>query len=294
MNPVFWTTFWTNTIWFILLFLTSIITNVIILKKTNNNKFTLAFLFSIIGLSFIFEAGLVLRLNAYSYYPKIFRDTYLDIIFGNYFSQISVSTTSLFLASNNLSFIWYGVFGFIYYLIEVIFLKLGIYKHFWYKSYYTFFGFILFAWLTKKWYMSAKNSTSKLINYITLYFSVASFSTFTIFLGQRLLGIQLFQSNVFFTDMNKNNTSSGFLYQFIIFNYLIPLYKSKLHWILKTIALSYLFLAQYLAYRAGFIYIHKGLFFIVTSTDLIGCYCLFAIFDHLLLSKHKPTGDNKN
>ncbi|WP_407312312.1 hypothetical protein [Desulfosporosinus sp. SB140] len=294
MNPTFWTTFWTNTIWFILLFLTSIITNVIILKKSNNFKFDLAFLFSIIGLSFIFEAGLVLRLNAYSYYPKIFRDTYLDIIFGNYFSQISVSTTALLLASKNLSFIWYGAFGLIYYFIEVIFLKLGIYEHFWYKSYYTFFGFILFSRIAKKWYKIAKKYTSKFINYITLYFSVASFSTFTIFLGQRLLGIQIYKSNVFFTDMNKNNTSTGFLYQFIIFNYLIPLYKSKLHWVLKTIALSYLFLAQYLAYRAGFIYIHKGLFFIVTSLDLIGCYFLIAVFDYLLFSNNKPTGDGKN
>ena len=85
--------------------------------------------------------------------------------------------------------------------------------------------------------------------------------------------------------MNKNNTSSGFVYQFIVFNYLILLYKSKLHWVVKTMAFSCLFIAQYLAYRAGFIYIHKGLFFIVTSLDLIGCYCLIAVFNYLLFSK---------
>jgi len=274
-------TFWTNTIWFILLFVTSIITNVFILYKTNNKKFAIAFLFSIIGLSFIFEATLVLGLNAYSYYPKIFRDSYLDIIVGNYFSQISVSSTALLLATYNLSYIWYCAFGLIYYLIEVLFVKLGIYEHFWYKSIYTFFGFILFSWLAKKWYETAKNYTNSVINYISLYFSVASFSTFTIFLGQRLLGIQLLNSKIFFTDMNKNNTSSGFIYQFITFNCLIPLYKAKLHWLVKAMALSCLFLAQYLAYRAGFIFIPNGLFFIVTSYDLIGSYCLIAFFDYL-------------
>ena len=133
-------TFWTNTIWFILLFVTSIITNVLILYKTNNIKFAIAFLFSIIGFSFILEATLVLGFNAYSYYPKIFKDSYLDIIFGNYFSQISVSSTSLLLAIYNLSYIWYCIFGLIYFLIDVIFVKLGIYEHFWYKSIYTFFG----------------------------------------------------------------------------------------------------------------------------------------------------------
>lgn len=282
MISTFWTTFWTNTIWFILLFLTSIITNVIIIYKTNNLRFTIAFLFSIIGLSFVFEAFLVLGTNAYSYYPKIFSDSYLDIIFGNYFSQISVSTTSLFLAVFNLSNIWYCIFGLIYFLIDLLFVKLGIYKHLWFKSIYTFVGFIVFAWLTKKWHMKAKKWNNRFINYISLYFSVASFSTFTIFLGQRLLGIQLLQSKIFFTDMNKNNTSSGFVYQFIVLNYLIILYKSKLNRPIKTMAFTCLFLAQYLAYHAGYIYIHKGLFFIVTSLDLFGCYCMIAVLNYLL------------
>jgi hypothetical protein len=114
-------TFWSNTIWFILLFITSIITIVISFFKTNNKKFYIVFLFSIIGLSFVFEAILVLGLNAYSYYPKIFKDPYLDIIFGNYFSQISVCSTSLLLVIYNLSYIWYYFFGFYIFLL-IIFL----------------------------------------------------------------------------------------------------------------------------------------------------------------------------
>lgn len=275
-------TFWTNTIWFMLLFVTSIITNVLILYKANNIKFSIAFLFSIIGLSFIFEAILVLGLNAYSYYPKLFQDSYLDIIFGNYFSQISISSTALLLATYDLSYIWYCIFALIYFLIDIIFVRLGIYEHFWYKSFYTIFGFILFSFLTKIWYVMAKNLTNRYINYISLYFSIASFSTFTIFLGQRLLGIQLLRSNIFFTDINRNNTSSGFVYQFIVLNYLIILYKSRLSWVVKTMAISCLFIAQYFAYSAGYIYIPKGLFFTVTSLDLIGCYCLTALFNYLL------------
>ncbi len=82
-------TFWTNTIWFILLlFVSSILTNVLILHKAKNNmKFAIAFLFSIIGFSFVLEAILVLGLKAYNYYPKMFQDSYLDIIFGNYFHK---------------------------------------------------------------------------------------------------------------------------------------------------------------------------------------------------------------
>ena len=47
-------------------------------------------------------------------------------------------------------------------------------------------------------------------------------------------------------------------------------------------AFSLLFIAQYLAYSTGYIYIHEGLFFTVTSVDLIGCYCLIAVFNYLL------------
>ncbi|MDR3540200.1 MAG: hypothetical protein P4L69_04425 [Desulfosporosinus sp.] len=276
-----YSTFWGNTIWFVLLFVTSIITIVFLLYKTNNRKFALAFLFSIIGFSFILEAFLVLGFHAYTYYPKIVPDAFLDAVFGNYFSQISVSSTALMLAICNLSYIWYGIFGLIYFLIDLLFARLGIYQHFWYKSYYTFFGFILFSWLTKKWYEAAKNSTNRFINYTSLYFSVASISTFTIFLGQRLLGIQLLKGHLF-ADTAKDNTSTDFVYQFIVLNFLIILYKSKLHRGVKIFAFSGLFIAQYFAYSAGFIDITKGLFFTVTSLDLIGCYCLIAVFNYLL------------
>lgn len=276
------TSFWTNTVWYLLLFLSSIITLVIILHKSSNKKFAFAFFFSIIGFSFVLEAILVLRLNAYSYYPKIFRDSYLDIIFGNYFSQISLSATSLLLAVYDASSIWYLISSSIYFLVEELFIKLGIYEHFWYKSIYTFIGFIPFSFIAKKWYEKARKQSNRFINYVSLYFSVASFSTFTIFLIQRLFGIQLLHSNIFFTDINRNNTSSGFVYQFIVLNFLIVLYKSKFNRMVKILAFLFLFSAQYIAYKTGFIFITKGLFLTVTSIDLFGCLILIIVFNHFL------------
>jgi len=257
---------------------------VLTLFKTNNIKFTIAFLFSIIGFSFILEAILVLGFNAYTYYPKIVPDIFLDAVFGNYFSQISVSSTALLLTTYKRSYIWYGVFALIYFLIDVLFINLGIYQHFWYRSIYTFFGFIIFSWFIKKWYEKATNSTNRLINYMSLYFGIAAISTFTIFLGQRLLGIQLLKGH-FFSNTSKDNTSTGFVYQFIVINVLIILYRSKLHWIVKSLAFSCLFMAQYLVSSAGYIYIPKGLFFTVTSLDLIGCYCWIAVFSYLLSTR---------
>ncbi|HZW83984.1 MAG TPA: hypothetical protein VFF14_11285 [Candidatus Deferrimicrobium sp.] len=281
MLSTFWSTFWSNTVWYILLFVMSIITNVFILYKTKNKKFEIAFLFSIIGFAFALEAILVLVLNAYSYHPKIFEDPYLDIIVGNYFSQISLSSTALLLIVYDLSYLWYGIFAFIYFVIDFLFAKYGLFEHFWFKSSYTLIGFAPFFWLIKKWHMKAKTAANRFINYISLYFSVASFSTFVIFLPQRLLGIQLLQTNIFFTDMNRNNTSSGFVYQLIVLNYLILLHKFHMSRLAKAIAFSSLFIAQYFIYTWGYIYIFKGLFLMVTSFDLLGCYLLVVIFNYL-------------
>ena len=283
-------TFWSNTIWFILLFVSSIIACVVILHKANNIKFAIAFLFSIIGFTFILEAILVIGFNAYTYHPKIVSDKYLDAVFGNYFSQISIASTALLIAVYNLPYIWYLIFSCIYFLIEELFVKLSIFEHFWYKSVYTLFGFIPFFWFINKWYAKAKNSTDRITNYISLFLSIFAINSLTIILSQRLLGIQIFKGKIF-PEWSKDHTTTGLVYQFFQINLLIIIYKAKLPWVVKTLAFIGLFIGQYILYSTGFIYIPKGLFFPVTTLDLIGCYCWIAAFNCLLFkqtSMHHP------
>ena len=279
--------FWSNTIWYILLLITSIFSMILTLYKTYNLKFTIAFLFSVIGFTFILEAILTIGLNAYTYHPKIVSDRFLDAVFGNYFSQISISSTALLITIFNLSYIWYFVFAFIYYVIEELFVKLGIFEHFWYKSIYTLIGFIPFFWFVKKWYGKTKDSVNYYVNYISLFLSVFTINSFTIILSQRLLGIQIFKGN-FFTEMSKDHTTTGLIYQFFQINILIVLYKSRLHWVKKGMVFLFLFIVQYLLYSAGFLYIGDGWFFVVTIFDLLGCYCWIAAI-HYLLAKEITT-----
>ncbi len=94
--------FWSNTIWYILLLITSIIAMIAALLKSKKRKFTIAF------------------------------------------SQLSISTTSALTIVFDLSYGWYFVFAFTYYLIEELFIRLGIYQHLWYKSIHTLAGFVPF------------------------------------------------------------------------------------------------------------------------------------------------------
>lgn len=273
-------TFWSNTIWYILLLITSIISIALTLYKTHHLKFTIAFLFSVIGFTFVLEAILVLGFKAYRYHPKIVPDLFLDSVFGNYFSQISISSTSILITILKLSYIWYFVFAIIYYLIEELFIKLGIFEHFWYKSIYTSIGLIPLFWFVKNWYGKTIDSVNYFVNYVSLFLSVFAINSITIILSQRLLGIQIFKGN-FFAEMSKDHTTTGIVYQFILINILMLLYESRLHWLKKGIVFLCLFIVQYLLYSSGFIYISKGLFFVVTILDLLGCYCWIAIFHYL-------------
>lgn len=260
--------------------MTSVISIILILYKTQNLKFIIAFLFSVIGFTLALEAILAIGLQAYIYHPKIVSDLFLDSVFGNYFSQISISSTSVLIPIYNLSYLWYFVFALLYYLIEELFIKLGIYEHFWYRSIYTSMGLLLLFWTVKKWYGKALNSTSHFVNYLSLFLSIFAINSFTIILSQRLLGVQIFKGNLF-ADMSKDHTTTGLVYQFVLINTLIMLYELRLHWTKKGLVFLCLVIMQFLLYRMGIIYISKGLFFVVTVLDLLGCYCWIAIFHNL-------------
>lgn len=278
--------FWSNTIWYILLLFTSIIAIVLSLYKTRNLKLTIVFLFSVIGFTFVLEAILAIGLKAYVYHPKVVSDNFLDSVFGNYFSQISISSTSVLIAIFDLSYRWFFLFSLIYFLIEELFIKLGIYEHFWYKSMYTTFGLIPLFWLVKKWYRKTLDSSSKFVNYVSLFLSVFAIYSFTIILSQRLLGIQIFKGN-FFSEISKDHTTTGLVYQFFVINILIIIYKARLHWFKKEMLFLCLFIIQYLLYYSGILYISNGWFFVVTMSDLVGCYCWIAAFHYLYQEDHE-------
>jgi hypothetical protein len=278
-------TFWTNTIWYILLLFTSIVSVVFIFKKTETPKFTCAFLLSVFGFTVILESILVVWLEAYRYYPKIVSDTFQDAVFGNIFSQISLSSTAVLLIVYNLSYIWYFILPLLYYFIEELFLSLGIYNHAWYKSFYTIIGLILLFELVKKWHSKLINSNKYFINYLTLFLASFALNAITITMSLKLLGIQIFKAN-FFVEVSKNHTAINLIYQFVLINILINLYKYRLHRIRKVIIWLLLYIGQYLLFKTGILYIRDEWFFVVTIFDFLGCYTYIAVLDHWL---HKET-----
>lgn len=93
------TAFWSHTIWFILLGLTTIIELTAIFLKVKNRGKIIALYLTISGLTFCFEMVILSVLKAYEYYPKLIPHSPADdSIAGNLFSQFSVSATALLIA----------------------------------------------------------------------------------------------------------------------------------------------------------------------------------------------------
>ena len=273
--------FWSNTIWYVLLGITSIFSLFLIIRVQKNRRFNIAFFFAILAFTYVIEAILLYPFGeAYSYYPKILRHPFLDTMNGNYFSQFSITTTLLLLSIYKLRSKWSFVFAAIYYLIEILFLKLGIYQHHWYRSWITFIGFVIICFVVKKWYKKMLYSPKFWIHYITLY--LAALSSFghllSIFIYSQ---VRIIHYNVF-PDVFKDQFFGVYLHGFVLINIIINLYRLKIDWIKKGFVFISLFILQYIVCKAGIMYISPGYFFIVTAVDYFGCYFLVAVMDKFL------------
>ena len=276
--------FWSNTIWYIMLAISSVITLIFTIIKSKNRKFTIAYTLATLGFVYMIEAVLVILFNAYDYYPKIVNDMFQDTVLGNIFSQVSIASTSAFAIVYNLSYGWYVLFAFIYYLIDVLFVKLGIYEHYWYKSIYTLIGFLPLFILIKTYYKKLIRSSKYIFHYMVLYSSVFAVSGNLIILPFKLMRIQIFNID-FFSDLSKDHTTTTIIWAFIFINILIYIYKKNYHWLFKISAFITLFLIQLGLYKWGFILYKDGWFIPATLIDFLGIYLLIIVMDNFLNTK---------
>ncbi len=299
-------TFWSNTIWYLLLLATSIVVIVITAIKSPNRKFTAVFTLAVLGFTYWIEVVLLLMLDAYTYYPMLTPwDSFQDAVLGNVFSQVSVSTTAVLYCVLNLRGVFIFVFAVIYYLIDVLFVTLGIYVHNWYRSIYTLIGFIPYCWIVKRWYVwitGTPMKTQKLFRLpklfginlyqwlynMTLYYAVFASAGNSLILSQKLIGLQIFRGG-FTTDISKDHTSTILIYGTILIVICIILHRWKRPTVYKGGVLLILFACQWVLHMLGIITMPAGWFIFVTAIDLLGFYLWTVFMEHLLNSRQLPS-----
>jgi hypothetical protein len=132
-------------------------------------KRDLGFLIAIFGMTLFIETVIYIFLRAYEYYPLLIPNSPKnDGVLGNIISQVSISVAGLLVCVLEMSFRGIVITGAMFFLIEELFLTLGIYKHYWYKSWITFVGVIILYLTIKKWYKLAFRSNNQSIQYLTI------------------------------------------------------------------------------------------------------------------------------
>lgn len=291
------TTFWTNTIWYVLLAISTLIELIFAMVKAKRRGLTFAFYLVITGVVLFIETGMLIFLKSYTYYPKIIHNVpyqlFQDSLAGNLFSQLSLAATALLIAVFNLRWYWYFIFAVIYGLIEEVFLALGIYTHNWYQTWMTVTFLPLYFWWAKKLYEKIAGGLKPIFHYACIFLALAPIAGPAFSWPLWVSGYITYSTSVL-----SDPTSSMFFLSLAI---LIPpsiimmlVYYFNPNWIWKALTILLLYTICYIAYRYNLIMSKKGTVLQFTTLVFILQYVSIFILDRLLGGpKRKLRGPNR-
>ncbi|WHZ01252.1 hypothetical protein QNH48_19915 [Neobacillus sp. YX16] len=161
-----------NKIPFIILFLIQTTLLGVSFYKSRNKKHLFTLLMSNIGFAYLLEFFVLNLFKAYKYKPKVIKNDFFDNIFGAILSQaIFVPFTALFLTASKLGWVWKLLGGIYFTLVELLFLRLKVYKHYWWKTVYTLILIPIYFNISDWWnlLLSKKNPV---IRFISLFLMI--------------------------------------------------------------------------------------------------------------------------
>lgn len=263
-------TFWSNTIWYILLGIATIVELVIIFVKADNRKDVLALYLTICGITFCgFEISTLMCLKGYDYFPKILASHHDDSVAGNLFSQTSVSASAVLIAVLNLRFYWYLIFVGVYGIIEEWFLHLGIYKHNWYRTWMTLGGILVIIWIAKKAKGILFHNMRRAWRYVFMFFGLCTLHLHLINWAFSAAGIRTYNANLLPNHDCSMVLLAGANHLLLGISVMI-LYFANIKRIWKAAGIGVLYIANYAAEHYHIFSTVNGWFFVVTSISIWG------------------------
>ncbi|MEQ2527870.1 hypothetical protein WMO40_14270 [Bacillaceae bacterium CLA-AA-H227] len=277
--------FWSHTIWFILLGLTTIIELIVIFSKVTNRKPVFAVYLTISGMAFCFEMVVRSYLKAYTYYPMLLPHSPPDdSIAGNIFSQFSVTATALLIAVLKLKYYWYFIFALMYGAIEELFLALGVYKHNWYQTWMTVVFLLILFWITKYVYRITFTRLNGFLRYVFIFLGLLTLHQHTIVWIFRIIGIQRFSEKVL-SDTDHSLVLLSSSYMLLLGVTIMILYFTGIRWRWKVAVILLLYFVHMLAMKFDLIIYKAGWFWFSTSVSIWGMYLYTYILDKLYESR---------
>lgn len=276
-------TFWTNTIWYVLLGISTIIELVITLYITNRRRLTLAVYITTVGMTLYLETMILIFFRAYEYYPMILHksiDQYNDVLVGNLFSQFSVSATVLLVVILDLKYYWSFISGIIYGIIEESFIALGVFSHNWYRTWMTVIGLPIIIWMVKKMYSKVLHGIKPLTYYGFIYAGLFTLYVVTLLWGLDVAGVMRF-SDTLFENARVSRYGLYLVYYTLASTFLICFYFLELKLRYRFLLVIVLYALFYSGYRLHMIWVKEGWFFAVTTLSILWAYLSIYSLDKL-------------
>jgi hypothetical protein len=141
--------------------------------KTKNKKQLFTLLMANIGFAYLLEYIVLNVFHAYTYKPKLIKKNFFDNIFGAILSQgIFVPFTAVFSTVMKIGWVGKLLLGGIYFsLVELIFLRLKVYKHNWWKTIYTLILIPLYFRISD-WWNILLDKRNPIVRFISLFLMI--------------------------------------------------------------------------------------------------------------------------
>ncbi len=137
--------------------------------KSKDRKKHIVLLLNFAGFAYIFEYIVVALFDGYIYKPKFFNQKNVDKIIGAIWSQFFyVPVSALFITVMKFGWKIKLLFSFYFFLIERLFISMGIYKNKWWRTRYTFIGVLISFFINDKW-NEQLNKNNPLILFISFF-----------------------------------------------------------------------------------------------------------------------------
>ena len=129
------------------------------------------------GFAYLLEYIVLNLFKGYRYKPKVIKKPIFDNIFGTVLSQgIFLPFTAVFLTVINAGWKKKLIAGVYFSLIENLFLRLGVYEHYWWKTVYTFLLTPVYFKLSDSWYKHL-NKKKPIVQFMSLFFIIMATET---------------------------------------------------------------------------------------------------------------------
>lgn len=156
----------------------------LVMLERRKIKDTFTLLLSNMGIAYLFEYVILNLLKGYKYKPKIMKNHFMDAILGAILSQgLYVPTAATYLTLFKKNWKWKISFSLFYYCIEKLFIRLKVYKVYWWKPIYTLALLNIYFYISdgfhkalskqKKWALSTAYYLSIEVIGVTLLYVLA-------------------------------------------------------------------------------------------------------------------------